>query len=47
MNKNKATLLSKAIKKGINSGIASDFDPKIHLEKLKKEKHNDTTKPCQ
>ena len=32
---NKAFILQKAIEEGINSGIAHDFDPVDHLEKLK------------
>jgi antitoxin ParD1/3/4 len=32
---NKIIALREAIRKGIDSGIANDFDPKSHLEKLK------------
>jgi antitoxin ParD1/3/4 len=32
---NRIALLSSAIKEGINSGIASDFDPQKHLKGLK------------
>ncbi len=32
---NKALVLRKAIEEGINSGIAHDFNPVDHLEKLK------------
>jgi antitoxin ParD1/3/4 len=31
----KATALRKAIQEGIDSGIAHDFDPEIHLQELK------------
>jgi antitoxin ParD1/3/4 len=32
---NKIIALREAIREGIDSGIANDFDPKSHLEKLK------------
>lgn len=35
---NKAAALRHAIQEGIDSGIATDFDPKNHLETLKAEK---------
>lgn len=35
----KALALKTAIKEGIDSGIAHDFNPKNHLESLKKLKH--------
>ena len=35
----KVIALKTAIKEGIDSGIAHDFDPKNHLESLKAEKH--------
>ncbi len=35
---NKAIALRTAIQEGIDSGIANDFDPKSHLEKLKANK---------
>lgn len=38
---NKVTVLKNAIKDGLDSGIANDFDPKKHLESLKAEKHVD------
>ena len=31
----KVTALKNAISEGIDSGIATDFDPEIHLESLK------------
>jgi len=34
----KVQLLKNAIKEGIDSGIASDFDPEVHLEFLKSKK---------
>lgn len=34
----KITVLKNAITEGIGSGIAKNFDPKKHLEKLKAEK---------
>lgn len=36
---NKVIALKNAIKDGIDSGIAHDFDPKKHLESLKAKKH--------
>ncbi len=36
---NKVIALKQAIQKGIESGIAHDFDPEIHLESLKTKKH--------
>ncbi|WP_262151862.1 type II toxin-antitoxin system ParD family antitoxin [Chryseobacterium foetidum] len=36
----KAIALKKAIEKGIDSGIASDFDPEKHLKDLKSKKLN-------
>lgn len=36
---NKAAALRNAIKEGIDSGIAHDFDPQRHLESLKDKKH--------
>ncbi len=35
---NKAIALKNAIREGIDSGLASDFQPKTHLESLKKNK---------
>jgi antitoxin ParD1/3/4 len=32
---NRVSLLKAAIQEGINSGIAHDFDPKVHLASLK------------
>lgn len=37
---NKIKLLKKAIKKGLDSGIAVGFDPKKHLQELKASKRN-------
>jgi len=37
---NKIIILKKAINEGIESGIAENFNPKIHLELLKAEKRN-------
>ena len=37
---NKIIILKKAIDKGIESGIAKDFDPKQHLESLKAKRNN-------
>ncbi|WP_420318748.1 type II toxin-antitoxin system ParD family antitoxin [Ekhidna sp.] len=37
---NKAIALKKAIHDGINSGIAQDFNPSTHLEKLKSARFN-------
>ncbi|MEQ8904682.1 type II toxin-antitoxin system ParD family antitoxin [Ekhidna sp.] len=37
---NKAIALKKAINDGINSGIAQDFNPSTHLEKLKSARSN-------
>lgn len=37
---NKIAALKKAIKEGIESGIAENFDPKQHLEALKAKKKN-------
>ncbi|WP_373495815.1 type II toxin-antitoxin system ParD family antitoxin [Aquiflexum sp.] len=34
----KVVVLRKAIREGIESGIAQDFDPKKHLESLKAQK---------
>jgi len=36
---NRVTLLKTAIQEGIDSGIATDFDPKTHLASLKAKKH--------
>jgi len=36
---NKIIALREAIQEGIDSGIAHDFDPKSHLEKLKANKN--------
>jgi antitoxin ParD1/3/4 len=38
---NKMIALKEAINDGINSGIASDFNPKSHLEMLKAKKNLD------
>jgi len=35
---NKITALKSAIQEGINSGVAKNFDPKTHLERLKASK---------
>jgi len=37
---NKIIALKKAINEGIESGIATNFDPKKHLESLKAKKKN-------
>jgi antitoxin ParD1/3/4 len=37
---NKVIILKNAIKEGIESGIAENFNPKKHLESLKAEKRN-------
>ena len=37
---NKVIILKTAIKEGIESGIAKNFNPKKHLESLKAEKRN-------
>ena len=37
---NKVIILKNAIKEGIESGIAKNFNPKKHLESLKAEKRN-------
>lgn len=37
---NKVIALRAAIQKGIDSGIAYDFDPKKHLQELKAKKRN-------
>ena len=37
---NKVTILKNALKEGIESGIAENFNPKKHLESLKAEKVN-------
>jgi antitoxin ParD1/3/4 len=37
---NKIIILKNAIKEGIESGIAENFDPKKHLESLKAGKRN-------
>ncbi len=36
----KSVALKAAIQKGIDSGIADDFDPEKHLQKLKAQKRN-------
>ncbi|NJK94734.1 MAG: type II toxin-antitoxin system ParD family antitoxin [Bacteroidetes bacterium] len=36
---NKIMALKDAIREGIDSGIANDFDPRSHLEKLKANKN--------
>jgi antitoxin ParD1/3/4 len=38
---NRVIALKNAIKEGIDSGIAHDFDPKDHLASLKAKKHID------
>ena len=35
---NKITALKNAVQEGIDSGVAKDFNPKKHLEKLKAQK---------
>lgn len=35
---NKLAALKSAMQEGINSGVAKNFDPKKHLQKLKSEK---------
>jgi antitoxin ParD1/3/4 len=37
---NKVIILKNAIKEGIESGIAENFNPRKHLESLKAEKRN-------
>ena len=37
---NKVQILKKAIREGIDSGIAKDFNPKKHLESLKAKMKN-------
>ena len=37
---NRTIALKEAIKEGVDSGIAHDFDPKKHLESLKAKKHS-------
>ncbi len=37
---NKTIILKKAIKEGLNSGIAHNFDPKEHLAALKTQRKN-------
>jgi antitoxin ParD1/3/4 len=37
---NKIIILKNAIKEGVESGIAENFNPKKHLELLKSEKRN-------
>ena len=37
---NKVIILKNAIREGIESGIAENFNPKKHLESLKAEKRN-------
>lgn len=37
---NKISVLKSAIQEGLNSGIATDFDPQKHLESLKSRKKN-------
>ena len=34
-NENKVTMLKNAIEEGIQSGVAADFDPTVHLQTLK------------
>lgn len=36
---NRAAMLSNAIREGIDSGVAKNFDPKKHLASLKKKKN--------
>lgn len=36
---NKVTLLKRAIQAGIDSGVATNFDPEKHLKSLKNSKH--------
>ncbi len=36
----KVAALKSAIQKGVDSGIAHDFDPKKHLDSLKNKKHS-------
>ncbi len=38
---NKITALKKAINDGMESGIAENFNPKLHLESLKAKKRNE------
>ncbi|MEO9476795.1 MAG: type II toxin-antitoxin system ParD family antitoxin [Cyclobacteriaceae bacterium] len=38
---NKVLSLKKAIQNGIDSGIAEDFDPSAHLQKLKASRANE------
>jgi antitoxin ParD1/3/4 len=38
---NRITILKNAVKEGLESGIAKNFDPKKHLELLKAEKRNE------
>ena len=40
---NKAIALKNAIQKGIDSGIAHDFDPDTHLQQLKARKRNNAS----
>jgi antitoxin ParD1/3/4 len=35
---NRLIILKESIKEGIDSGIATDFDPQTHLQKLKAQK---------
>ena len=37
---NRITLLKKAIQEGLDSGVATDFDPKHHLKSLKLKTQN-------
>ncbi len=37
---NQVTVLKEAIQKGLDSGIATDFEPKKHLEVLKARRRN-------
>jgi len=37
---NRIAALKGAIQEGLNSGIATDFHPKKHLESLKAQRHN-------
>ncbi|HLT53457.1 MAG TPA: type II toxin-antitoxin system ParD family antitoxin [Flavobacteriaceae bacterium] len=36
---NKIIVLKEAIKEGLDSGVASDFNPKTHLQNLKAQKN--------
>lgn len=36
---NRIIVLKEAIKEGLDSGVASDFDPQTHLQKLKAQRN--------